>query len=49
MIWDGMAEMWQKVNREAKAARAARAVREAEDKKQTEFTVTMIVKVKKKK
>lgn len=46
MIWDGMAEMWQKVNREAKAARA---VREAEDKKQAEFSVTMIVKVKKKK
>jgi hypothetical protein len=44
MIWDGLAEMWQKANREAKAARA---VREAEDK--TEFTVTMIVKVKKKK
>lgn len=46
MIWDGLADAWQKVNREAKAARA---VREVEDKKQTEFTVTMIVKVKKKK
>lgn len=44
MIWDGMAEMWQKVNREAKAARA---VREAEDK--TEFVEITIVKIKKKK
>lgn len=44
MIWDGLAKAWQKANREAKEARA---VREAEDK--TEFTVTMIVKVKKKK
>ena len=45
MIWDGLAEMWQKVNREAKAARA---VREAEDKKQTEIVEITIVKIKKK-
>ena len=44
MIWDGLAEMWQKVNREAKAVRA---VREAKDK--TEFVEITIVKIKKKK
>jgi len=46
MIWDGLAEMWQKVNREAAAARA---VREVEDKKQTEIVEITIVKIKKKK
>ena len=41
MIWDGLAEMWQEVNREAKATRA---VREAKDK--TEFVEITIVKIK---
>lgn len=34
MIWDGLAETWQKVNREAAAARA---VREVEDKKLRDY------------
>ena len=34
MIWDGLADAWQKVNREAKAARA---VREVEDKKLRDY------------